>query len=153
MRFGFFNNIIQKNQLIDKKFKTSDIPYSIQQINIENFNSISTFWDFCPSWQNSFDSIKRTAKGFVSIGVFIENSLIGYCVFEPTSGDITQIAVDKQNRRKGVASLLLKEIVRLNENNVVKIINTDISCSSITKFLKSKNIGITGMQFEMIKEI
>jgi len=34
-----------------------------------------------------------------------------------------------------------------------KIINTDILCSSITDFLKSKNIDIKGKHFEMIKKI
>ena len=89
----------------------------------------------------------------MSLGAFIENKLAGYCVFEPVSGDITQIAVDKQYRREGIASLLLREMTGLNKNQAVKIINTDISCSSITAFLKSKNIEITGMQYEMIREI
>jgi len=148
-----FNYFTQENEKINNEIKTSDISYSIEHIDIKNFDVIPTFWDFHPSWQNSFNSIARTSEDFVSLGVFIENKLIGYCVFEPTSGDITQIAVDKQNRRKGIASLLLNEIIRLNKNNIVKIVNTDISCSSITNFLKSKNIGIAGMQFEMIKEI
>lgn len=148
-----FNYFIQKNEDINSRIKTSDISYSIKQICIDDFSTLSTFWDFNPSWQNGFESIKRGSKDFVSIGVFSENKLIGYCVFEPVSGDITQIAVDREYRRKGIGSLLLKEMLSLNKNDSVKIINTDTSCSSITGFLKSKNIEITGRQFEMIKEI
>lgn len=149
-----FNYYVQNNEKINRETSTLNISsYSIKQISIDDYNYISAFWDFYPSWQNSFESIKRGSKDFVSIGVFIENNLIGYCVFEPDSGDITQIAVDKKNRRKGVASLLLGEMVRLNKNSTMKIINTEASCSSINNFLKSKNIEITGMQFEMIKEI
>ena len=69
------------------------------------------------------------------------------------SGDVTQIAVDKQHRRKNMATLLLQEMVKLNRHNAVKVVNTDISCSSITEFLKTKNIGVSGKQFEMIKKI
>jgi len=87
------------------------------------------------------------------LGAFAENKLAGYCVFEPTSGDITQIAVDKQYRRKGIATSLLHEIMNINKNDAVKIINTDISCRSITDFLAAKNITPTGKQFEMVKEL
>jgi N-acetylglutamate synthase-like GNAT family acetyltransferase len=99
------------------------------------------------------ESIKRKNKDFISLGAFIENKFIGYCVFEPSSGDITQIAVDKQNRRKGTTSSLLKEITRINKYDIIKAVNTDISCSSITALLKSRNIQLTGMQFDMIKGI
>ncbi|SBV92373.1 GNAT family N-acetyltransferase [uncultured Dysgonomonas sp.] len=148
-----FNYFRQENEKIKNDIKTSDIPCSIKQINIRDFDFLPDFRDFYPSWQNSFESINRASNDFVSLGAFIENKLAGYCVFEPASGDITQIAVDKQCRREGIASLLLKEVVCLNKNDAVKVINTDISCSSITAFLKSKNIEITGMQYEMIKEM
>ncbi|EGK01784.1 GNAT family N-acetyltransferase [Dysgonomonas gadei] len=148
-----FNYFRQETKKIKNDIKTSDIPCSIKQINIRDFDFLPNFWDFYPSWQNSFESINRASNDFVSLGAFIENKLAGYCVFEPVSGDITQIAVDKQYRREGIASLLLREMTGLNKNQAVKIINTDISCSSITAFLKSKNIEITGMQYEMIREI
>jgi len=148
-----FNYFIQKNEIIQNKIKTTDILYSIKQIDIEHFDLTSTFHDFYPSWQNSLESIKRAINDFVCLGVFAGNKLTGYCVFEPVSGDITQIAVSQQNRRKGIASLLLNEIIRLNKSNVIKIVNTDISCSAITNFLKSKNIDITGKQFEMKKTL
>jgi len=74
-------------------------------------------------------------------------------VFEPNSGDITQIAVDKAHRRKGIASLLLHEINKRNKAPKMKLLNTDINCQSIVYFLKSKNIEIKGKQFEMIKKI
>ena len=74
-------------------------------------------------------------------------------MLEPKSGDITQVAVDKRYRRKGVGSLLLKEAVKSNQNELIKIVNTDVDCLSITEFLKSKNIIIKGQQLEMIKKI
>jgi len=125
--------------------------FLIKEINIEKYDFVSDFWDFHPSWQNCLESIKRVKDNFISIGIFIDEKLVGYCVFEPTSGDITQIAVDKQNRRKGIASLLLQEIIKLNKNDNIKVVNTDILCDSITNFLQSKNITPKGKQFEMIK--
>lgn len=148
-----FNYFIQKNECISKEIIKADFPYSIKPIEIGKLTSVSDFWNFYPSWQNDYESIKRAVEEFICLGVFTENKLIGYCVFEPVSGDITQIAVNKQYRRKGIASRLLQEMIELNKIETVKIINTDIECSSINGFLKAKNIDVTGKQFEMIKQL
>lgn len=44
-------------------------------------------------------------------------------------------------------------MLRLNRNDSIKIINTDVSCGSITGFLQAKNIVPQGKQFEMIRKI
>ncbi|WP_029904988.1 GNAT family N-acetyltransferase [Prevotella sp. 10(H)] len=142
----------QNNEEINNG-KDFDPSYTVNPINIEMLKSFTAFWDFVPSWQNSFDSIQRTADDFIFLGVIIDDRIAGYCAFEPVSGDITQIAVDKKYRRKGVASLLLNEMIKLNKNSALKIVNSDILCDSITGFIKAKNIEVKGKQFEMIRKI
>lgn len=144
---------MQDNDKITNQVKIPDIPYDIKSINIEELSVATGFGDFYPSWQNSIESINRAAVDFICLGVSTMGQLIGYCVFEPTSGDITQIAVDRQYRRQGFASLLLERILELNKYASVKVINTDIHCESIIAFLEVKNIPIRGKQFEMIKRI
>jgi len=148
-----FNYFMQENKEIKNENKTPDILYSIQAIDIDKFRSVSGFWDFYPSWQNSFESIGRALESFISLGVFVDHKLVGYCVFEPVSGDITQIAVDKNFRRKGIASLLLQEMIKLNKYSSIKAVNTDIECDSVTCFLNAKNITVKGTQFEMVRKI
>lgn len=138
-----FNYFCRANTEIADRGDTPRLPHSVRR----------TDWDFTPSWQNSFESIGRAAGDFVSLGVFIEEELVGYCVFEPASGDVAQIAVKRQYRRKGIAGLLLREMLRLNRNDSLKIINTDVSCDSMTGFLQAKNIVPQGKQFEMIRKI
>ena len=142
-----------KNKQINSTVRTINFPYTLKPLKIDEHNSISNFWDFKPSWQNSPEAINRTLKDFICLGVFSESKLIGYGVFEPVSGDVTQIAVDKQYRRKGIGSLLFQKMLENNKHSSIKIINTDINCNSITAFLKSKNIEPAGKQFEMIKKI
>ena len=144
---------IQKNEDVRNEIKIVDVPCSVEQIDIEKFNAITDFWNFHPSWQNSLESVRRASEDFVCLGAFVEQKLAGYCIFEPTSGDVTQIAVEKRHRRKGIATLLLHEIFKLNKNAAVKVINTDIACNSMTDFLQAKNITVTGKQFEMIRKI
>jgi len=149
-----FYYFTQKNEEVNLETKTATaLLCSIKPIDIEQYNSISDFWDFHPSWQNSLASIKRVRENFICLGAFIGQNLAGYCVFDPVSGDVTQLAVDRQYRRRGIASLLFQKIVKLNENEAIKVINTDISHHSITEFLKAKNITPKGKQFEMILKL
>lgn len=147
------NYFIWKNEEVNNDIENIEIPCSIEKIDMEKQHFLSDFWDFYPSWQNSFESIQRTKEDFISLGAFINRKLVGYCVFEADSGDIAQIAVDKPFRRKGIGSLLLHETSKFNKVAKTRLINTDSSCNSIIDFLKAKNICLSGKQYEMIKRI
>ena len=146
--FNYFDQDIEG--LINNK---KEIPsgYHLHYIDLPSKFELNKFYDFIPSWQNTFDSIKRKLKDFKINGAFYENELIGFCIFEPDSGDITQIAVHKNHRRKGIATVLLQNVLKHNHHLSVKCINTQENCSSISGFLKSFNIPVKGKQFEMIK--
>jgi len=147
-----FNYFVQQNELILQN-TTTGISCTIEQTTGEILNKVSAFHDFEPSWQNSTESILRSVDGFVFLGAYINSNIVGYCVCEPASGDITRLAVDQQFRRKGIASELLKKAIGLNQHNSLKVVNTDTHCSSITGFLLSKNIELKGKQFEMIRPL
>lgn len=148
-----FNYFMQRNDAVLCESKQTENFYSISPISVEALATIPYLGDFHPSWQNSMESIARTASDFTFLGAFVGTGLVGYCVFDPISGDVTQIAVDQSYRRKGIASLLLAEMRRLNKSENIKVLNTAISCESITAFLQAKNIPVKGQQFEMIKKI
>ncbi len=148
-----FNYFVWTNEEITNTAKHIELACSVEKIDIEKHHSVSEFWDFYPSWQNSFESIQRASEDFISLGAFVEKRLVGYCVFDPNSGDVTQIAVDKPFRRRGIASLLLNNVMPLNKISKMKLLNTDVSCNSIVDFFKAKNIGISGKQFEMVKQL
>ena len=121
----------------------------------ENFDLLEVdrkkFWDFHPSWQNSFDSVARQPEAFRSLGIYREGELIAYSIFEPTNGDITQFAVHKDFRRKGLATILFKEMLDRMDPEELKIINTVLSSEPIEGFLKALNLHSTGKQYEMIR--
>lgn len=142
-----------KNGQICGKGKTIDFPYMIRPIDIDKHDSIAEFWDFKPSWQNSLESIARAREGFVCLGVFTRGELVGYGIFEPASGDLTQMGVHRQYRRRGIGSLLFHKLIESNEHDSVKILNTEVGCNSVDAFLRSKNIGPMGKQFEMVKKL
>lgn len=148
-----FNYFVKDNSELKFGAKQLNQGYQVIDIDLNNTNLMLEFCDFNPSWQNSFEAISRNPLDFKAIGITDSESLIGYCIFEPNSGDISQIAVDRRHRRKGVGNHLLSQILKNNKHNSIKIINTDVSCTSITNFLKANFIDPIGKQFEMIKKL
>ncbi len=147
-----FNYFKQENDKVEvKKLKNDNI--QLRSAELAELEKLERFFDFDPSWQNSFDSIKRDKSNFIITGAYESNVLIGLSVFEPKSGDLTQIAVSPEHRRKGIGSLLLSKILTENKNTILKIVNTETTCDSITAFLRANKIEITGKQFEMIREV
>ena len=113
----------------------------------------SLFWDFYPSWQNGFEAIERDPESFEIIGIYDGHTLTGYCVYDPESGEITQIAVNKNFRRRKIATRLMNIAVSNSLSDNVKIINVESSCDAMNEFLISTGLGIKGKQFEMLKLI
>ena len=148
-----FNYFMQANEKVNGVVTELPYPCSIQEVDVLTCQSASYFSDFHPSWQNSFESIGRAANNFLCFGAFVENRLMGYCIFEPTSGDVTQLVVAPTHRRKGIGTALLHEALSRNKYSTVKVINTDTTCIGVTDFLKARNIELKGQQFEMIKTL
>jgi ribosomal protein S18 acetylase RimI-like enzyme len=148
-----FNYFTQQAESVSIPSKALPLEYHIGELAIEQKNEFAHFCDFTPSWQNGFESILRRRDDFKTLGAYLRRQIVGYCIFEPTSGDIAQIAVDKKHRRLGLASRLLSEAIKFNKHPAVKAINTEISCESITAFLNSCGIPLKGKQFEMIKRL
>lgn len=125
----------------------------VEEISLNDLKNVEVWFDFSPSWQNNFEAIERKPEDFIAIGAKKDGLLIGYGIVEPSTGDITQIAVDKNYRRKGVGTAILHGIARKNKHSSIKLINSDISCVSITQFLESNGISLKGKQFEMTRAL
>ncbi len=145
---NYFSQVNARVNLPDKKLPAS---FSVREADPDELQGASELWDFSPSWQNSFDAIARCISDFQFIGVFLGTKLTGYCIFEPVSGDITQIAVDREHRRQGIATTMLKEMVKRNQHTMIKAVNSEATCEAMGYFLESCGIPLKGRQYEMIK--
>jgi len=123
---------------------------SIKPTGLDDKESMRSFWDHQPSWQNSFDAVERAPGDFLILGAYIHGNLVGYCIFEPGSGDITQIAVEKNHRRKGIGRLLLQHALETNRYDSVKAINYESNQDGINSLMESFGIALKGQQYEMI---
>ncbi len=157
-RLGFevsreFNYYTESSSQLRLPSIVPDANYNILPTDLGEKARMSTFWDHPPSWQNSFDAVERAPEEFLILGAYSDDNLVGYCIFEPGSGDITQIAVDKRYRRKGIASLLLLEAIQANQYDSVKAINYLTDQTDFSHLMDSFGISKKGQQFEMIKHL
>lgn len=146
-----FNYYVFEKQVIKHAKETTTTNVVIDSLDDFDPIKLESFHDFPLSWQNSFDAVDRRRDDFVILGAFVENELAGYGITDPSTGDITQIAVDKAHRRKGIGTRILLELLKKNSRDQLKIINTETGCESMDGFLGSLGIELSGQQFEMIK--
>lgn len=140
-----------KNELIFEPSKLLSLE-KIKELKPSDIEA-EQFCDFHHSWQNSTESILRYPQIFKLIGYYENHELTGYLVFDPTAGDITQIAVHTSHRRKGVGTTLINYAAQFISHKEVQLINSDSRDTVIPKFLESLNIPHRGKQFEMIKKL
>ena len=124
--------------------------FEIKEIEKPGWNAFKLFWDFQPSWQNSIDSIERKIDQFKILGAFDNDEVIGYGIIEKHTGDIPQLVVEKQYRRKGLATKLIHNLLQYSENQSVRFINTSAMSNSFRKFAESINLTPGEGQYEML---
>lgn len=132
-------------------------PYKISNAEIKELHSydwelMQPFWDLKPTWQNSINVVNELKESNQSIGAYIDNKLVGYLIFNPTSKRIHQFAVDKNFRKKGIASKLIKTIIEKSTNDLT-IINVDKNSHPINSFLSKNGFDNFLDQIEMKLEL
>lgn len=149
-----FDCFCQETAMVSK-FEACDkmLHIEVSEIAFERVAEASDFCDFCPSWQNSVESLGRAGRDVVCLGAIADGVLVGYCVFDPLTGDLSQLAVAHGYRRKKVASRLLHDVVSQIVSKGIKALNIPPDCTSLEGFLRRNNLKITGKQFEMIRQL
>ncbi|MDQ3799573.1 MAG: GNAT family N-acetyltransferase [Acidobacteriota bacterium] len=135
----------------------SKCDFLVREISEEpDWQLLQSFWDGNTCWQNSIEATKRSLSGkIVAVAFADKEKCVGYGIVFPKSGSIAQIAVDKNYRRRGVASLILTEMQTAagGADKPLRAANIDDNLKSTIGFLKSRNFGETLSQFEMIKTL
>lgn len=97
---------------------------------------MKSFWDIRPTWQNSNNLLSKLKHNNISLGAYFKNELVGYAIYNPFGKQIQQIAVNRNYRRKGIASTLLSELKR-RCGNTFSVINIDKKSEDTVKFFSS----------------
>ncbi|HVE70191.1 MAG TPA: GNAT family N-acetyltransferase [Thermoanaerobaculia bacterium] len=101
--------------------------------------------DVLPSWQNTATSIARARSPHVILG-----DEDAYAVLFPENGDLAQLAVRPETRRRGIGRALLEEAARV-AGKPLRIMNVDERDAGIAAFLERVGAKRTVRQLEMVR--
>ncbi|SCY56082.1 GNAT family N-acetyltransferase [Alkaliphilus peptidifermentans] len=141
---------------LDKNKYKPMIKYKVQhvdRINSTTWEQLSKFWDYKPSWQNSIDSINAATDTFIHSIIHFDDTIVGYGIIDKKTGDIPQIAVNKNYRRKGIARSIVTDLLNNTEAYRVGLLNVDHESKSTKEFLLSLGFEYTLGQYEMILKL
>ncbi len=122
--------------------------WKITSIELPENEVVQRWWDWQPTWQNSWAAACRTVDQFKSLGAFRGEQLIGYVSYHPDKGRIQQIAVQPQFRRQGVATSLVGQVSR-DCTVPMSVINIDEKAQADLGFFLSVGMEELLGQFEM----
>lgn len=155
MNLGFkvtreFNYFVTDKQNVQPPVAKIPAGLSISEIKFNELGDVYDFWDYAPSWQNSFDAILRKPEDFRVFAAMDGGRAVAYGIIEPESGDITQLAVHPEYRRVKIGSAILAKLVSVNNHSHLKLINSEVHCTALTTFCECAGLTLSGKQFEMI---
>lgn len=139
-------------QLEKEKFipKTSVKVKHLERLELKELRE---FWNFEPSWQNSESSIEAVPEAFEYVIAEYSSTVIAYGMIDKKTGDIPQIAVHKDNRRKGIGSSILSELVRSTDAQRVSVLNVEASDKNMNDFMVQSGFNYQVGQYEMLLKV
>lgn len=121
-----------------------------QQVSLLDWPLVVKFWDWQPSWQNSINSMKRTELTPNIIVAYHDENCVGYGIIFPATGDIPQLAVDKDYRRRGIGREILQRLMATLDNGAMaKMINIDADAIDNLTFCRAMGMETIVDQYEM----
>ena len=135
--------------------KKCSINLQIEQISQSDIHKFAGFLDWVPSWENSLNSIKRMPDKMMIFKGVQDGSDTGFIAYSPTMNWILNLAVDKNFRRNGIGTALLKHLLSLLplEQDVIRLINVQNDDNAIIRFFEDLGFTIYARQYEMVFEL
>jgi len=138
---------------LDKNEYKPITTYKVEHVDRINLRQLTGFWDFKPSWQNSIDSISAIPEAFLYSIVRFDNTIVGYGIIDKKTGDIPQIAVNREYRDKGIARSIMTDMIKNTESSKISVLNVDDQSKSTKDFLLELGFEYSVSQHEMLLKI
>lgn len=143
----------------DKNFDT-EIPFPenshlerVDHLNEARGNLIRTFWNDCPSWQNSIDAVMASEDAYMYTLAKKGDHIVGYGVIDKKSGSIPQLAVDPKYRRHKIGTAILQDLAGQTEGCGLRAVNINADDPATNAFMKAIGFTCFVRQYEMEKEL
>lgn len=123
--------------------------HKVELANKIDLNEVVQFWDFNPSWQNSIDSVNAISDSLIYSIVRFDDIIVGYGIIDKKTGDIPQLAVDRNFRCNGVARSLITNLIKNTESSNISVLNIDGQMKSMQNFFIKLGFKNSVTQYEM----
>ena len=123
--------------------------HKTREINIPEEQFVKSFWNYNPTYQNSLFCINNIRENHSALGIFHDEKLAGYIIYDKNSLAVKQFAVDKGFRKKGIGYALFQKVQQIKPDTALIIVNMDERDLESISFLQ--NIGFSPFlyQYEM----
>lgn len=127
------------------------IPLKFKKIDKSGIDEFETFADWTPSWENSFNSIKRIPDEIITIAAEYSINKVGLIVYYPLLNWILAFLVDPKYRKMGVGSALISQLIDQMYGKVdkIKFLNIQSEDEDLITFLKESGFDLMTGQYEM----
>ena len=122
---------------------------SIRAVAEPDWTFFESFWDGYPSWQNSSRAVERVVDRAI-MGAYVDGNCVGYGIVFRPSGNLMQLAVAREYRRRGIGSRIL---AALSPDEALKINNIDEQLKGTLAFFEANEFKIALKQYEMLKSL
>ncbi len=129
--------------------KPDSVDNEIESIQLSGEDQVKPFWNYRPSYQNSFFCITNNLEKHKIIGKLCNGKISGYLIFTEDTLRIKQFGVNSDFRRTGIGHNLFYEVQKLDPEKEILIINVDESDSKTNTFLRKIGLVPFIEQFEM----
>jgi ribosomal protein S18 acetylase RimI-like enzyme len=111
----------------------------------------ASFWSLTPAWTGSSWTVKRTDSRVV-LEASWNREVVGYAVLEPHSGELLQLAVSAEHRRKGIGMELVRACQERADRPMLRILNVDDGGDRgvMIAFLRELGAVMTAVQLELV---
>lgn len=120
----------------------------IAEVDNMDLEAVGNFCDVKPTWQNTFETIKKLESAAKILLAYHQDEIVGFCIMNSSKNHLMQLAVKNHMRRQHVATSLI-EYVKHNISPTILVINVDSRAEAALNFLHRSNLRPILTQWQM----
>ncbi|MBL6446214.1 GNAT family N-acetyltransferase [Fulvivirga sp. 29W222] len=132
------------------KVKHPEIGLEIFEVKQPNWDMYERFADQAPSFLDSSLMINDNLASETIVEAYYEGKCVGYAIYQPAFGRISQVGVAPEVRGKGVGSSLIKYIQDTSKQKILTVINIQREAENTINFFQTLGFKNQLNQYEMI---
>jgi len=132
---------------------TGVIRADLEIVKADNWEALSTlaFHDYEPSFIDDLEQLRHNSDYEQILLVKEGEKVLGYAIFQPLLGRISQLAVTRNHRRQKIGTTLIHTIQNMSKKDNLSILNSPDDQKEMIAFLESRGFKNEINQIEMIR--